>query len=104
MADEKRDVRLVNKVTAEPTGWIPGLRVWKLTAYDSRNNVIAEISEDMGSNMKKMNKFVGMLEGKGYQLTGAQYKSLSNSLCLHLPWDNNIPALAEVKKYLADNS
>ena len=78
-------MKAVYKVTAEPSGWIPGLRVWHLTAYNSNMSVIVEVKEDMGSNMKKVNRFVQLLEAKGYELTGKQYKSLSDNLYLHLP-------------------
>ena len=79
----------VSRVSAEAQGWMPGFRVWELKAYDSSGRVVAQISEDCGSNHLKMSKFVQYVADAGYALSSAQISDLGSKLSLSLPAIDN---------------
>lgn len=73
-------------VSITRTGWMPGLRVWKLVAYDS-DTVVAAIEEDCGSNDIKFRKFCQMVTKEGYSLTDGQVQDVCSALALYVRTD-----------------
>jgi hypothetical protein len=83
--------KYLHRVTADAQGWIPGMKVWDVRGYDSKNTLIARVHEDMGNNHVKMNAFVDACKKAGYALTEQQWKHLSGELSLQIPyaWADN---------------
>tara|TARA_B100000123_G_scaffold181454_1_gene135045 strand:- start:835 stop:1278 length:444 start_codon:yes stop_codon:yes gene_type:complete len=61
------------------SGWMIGLRVWTLKAYDSRGSFICEVSEKRDNNYLKYVDFINKLIRCGYKLTERQRKEMKDS-------------------------
>lgn len=78
--------RYCTSVATTRKGWIPSMRVWKLEAFD-RDQLVAMIEEDCGSNDVKFRRFCQLIAKRGYQLSDAQVQQLCATLALHVPTD-----------------
>ena len=74
--------KAVTSVTAKATGYIPGFRVWELTAFDGDKPVL-KIDQDYGNNKAKFDDFMKKLDELGYALKYDQIQYITGELLLN---------------------
>ena len=83
------NLKELKSVSATSSGLIPGFRVWTLKGFGQNGDLIAEVSEDMGSNQKKFKAFCEACTKQGKKLKADQVLELCSTLTLNIGWDSN---------------
>ena len=76
--------QVVTEVKADKTGIVKGFRTWTIQAFDSKGDLILELSKDYGrkGHLEKMFDFMELLHQKMFMLTDKQIEELADLLTL----------------------
>jgi len=84
------------KLELSKRGWMPGFRVWSLTARNTvTRKVIVKIDKDYGkwpgANQRKAKDFLKAVEAKGFVLSAAQCKDIASKMSIwNVDWCKDI--------------